>query len=184
MIECNPKVIIDLNHIKLIESLIMCLKPRLILELGIGSGSVTLAISDALACNQTDFAKITCVDNFLDWGGRVPEEVQKLPVTLIIKREKEFIETCDQKYDFIVSDADHDHSHEWAERTLGLLNPKGIIVFHDICNPDYPNLTEIVQVVDRLKYPRVIFDRSSREDERCSRGLLVVFKPQLTENTI
>ncbi len=169
------EVPMDDNHIALIKSLAMCSKPNHILELGIGSGAVTNALLEAMAHNGNG-ATLTCVDNFTDWGGDRPEESDDLPVTLFVQNEREFVSSCEDTFDFIVSDADHDHSHEWIAGTLALLNAGGIAVFHDISNPDYPNLLSIVQQVKSSGMAHAVFNKSSRADERCHRGILVVFK--------
>lgn len=178
LLPCRDEVAIDANHINLIASLVVCSKPKSILELGIGSGSTTSALMEAIAYNRND-AKLTCVDNFNDWDGFPPSGVFDIPVELIVKSERDFIAGCTEKYSFIVSDADHDRSHEWAVKTLALLDDGGIAVFHDVCNPSYSNLASIVGIVEWAKLPHIVFNQSSRDDERCDRGLLVVFKPKV-----
>ncbi len=173
-IKCRDEVLMDRNHIGLIYALVTCTKPLAILELGIGSGAVTSAIIAAIAFNRTPDARVTCVDNFLDWGGVIPHGVTSLPVRLFEKSERDFVESCKDKFDFIVSDADHEHSHEWADKTLRLLNPGGIAVFHDVSNPDYPNLASIIAIAESMCFQMMIFNTSSRSDERCGRGILIV----------
>ncbi len=173
---CRDEVAIDANHIHLISSLVMCSKPKTLLELGIGSGATTNALLEAMAYNQNG-AELTCVDNFVDWGGVPPEGINDLPCQLITQSEREFVMSCQDKFQFIMSDADHDHSHEWADKTLGLLDVGGIAVFHDTDSDAYPNLRSVVEDVRQLGWSHVLLNKSSRGDERCERGLLVVFKP-------
>ncbi len=175
-IESLPEVMMDQNHISLIASLVLCSKPSSILELGIGSGAVTKAVLDAVAYNQHP-ATMTCVDNFMDWGGVEPPGIRSLPVDLVISSERDFIESCHLRYDMIISDADHDHADEWIDKTLALLEPGGIIIYHDITNPSYSNLAKIPDRIRELGWSHVVFNKSTRDDERCQRGLLVVFKP-------
>ncbi len=165
----------DDNHIALIKSLVTCSKPMAILELGIGSGAVTSALLEAMAYNRNGVT-LTCVDNFTDWGGDAPDGMKDLPVNLVVQSEREFVASCRDRFDFIVSDADHDRSNEWIAGTLALLSEGGIAVFHDVSNPDYPNLLSIIQHVKSNGMSHVVFNKSSIPDERCHRGILVVFK--------
>ncbi len=171
----------DQNHINLIASLVTCSKPSSILELGIGSGAVTRVLMDSADYNQRFnnqmFTAITCVDNFLDWGGVEPRGIAELPVDLVVSSERDFIASYHRKFDLIVSDASHEHAHEWMNKVFSILNPRGVIIHHDVMNPDYPNLRLITERVIELGWSHVVFDKSSRQDERCWRGLLVAFKP-------
>lgn len=167
-----PGVEIDANHIALIKALIMCQKPDSILELGVGSGKTTKAILEATEYNQKP-VKYVCVDNFLDWGFKRPDWADSYPVPITVSSERDFIMGCKDSFDFIVSDADHDHSHEWLSQTFRLLNYGGIIVFHDITNPDYKNLWNIPDVAGKIGAQAMVFSKSSRENERCERGILI-----------
>jgi len=175
LLQCCDGVMMDAAHIWLIRALVACLKPMDILEIGVGSGAGTDAILQAATYNGNG-ARVTCVDNFLDWGGAAPSGIESIPVKLIVKSERDFIDSCQAKFDFIVSDADHDHSHEWIAKTMGLLNHGGVAVFHDVSNSDYPNLEAIISFMRWAEHPHFVFKASSRPDERCERGLLVVFK--------
>jgi predicted O-methyltransferase YrrM len=178
ILQTNPIVAIDDNHVQLIKSLVMCNKPKTILEIGIGSGIVTKAVIDASRYNNIS-TFITCVDNFLDWGGKPPVGLVDLLnecTSFVRSNEKDFIYSTAEKYDFIVSDADHQHTHEWVSKTYDLLNTGGILIYHDVTNKEYPNLYEIVRYVQRYNINHVLLNRSSLPNERCERGLLVIFK--------
>lgn len=172
-VRARDEVVMDDCHIELIRALVRSAKPKKILELGIGSGAVTIAILDAVKHNQND-AALTCVDNFFDWGGVPPHGLALIHAKVASENEGNFIASCVDKFDFIVSDADHEHSHEWADKTLLLLNRGGIAVFHDVSNPDYPNLSRVIATAESMCFQTMLFNTSSRPDERCHRGLLVV----------
>lgn len=170
---------IDNNHIQLIYSLILCHKPKSILEIGIGSGNTTYKIIEAIKYNQNN-TKLDCVDNFFDWKGNMPEHIQNIynmyadTINLIQLDEQTFINHCNTKYDFIISDADHEHTNLWVDKTVNLLNPNGILIYHDITNPTYNNLLDIVRYTKKYNYNTLLFNQSSRPDERCYRGILVI----------
>lgn len=170
------KISIDENHIEMIYSLIICDKPSSVLEIGIGSGKTTSKIIEAFEYNNI-IANIDCVDNFFDWGGQIPEHIKQIKnINLIISDEKGFIENCTKRYDFIISDADHEHTHLWVEKTIGLLNPGGLLIYHDITNKSYPNLYSVLNFVQTNKYSFMLFNKNSKTTERCDRGLLVIRK--------
>lgn len=175
--QTNPIVAIDDNHIQLIHSLIICNKPSTILEIGVGSGLVTKTIINAFRYNEI-INKITCVDNFLDWNGNTPAGFETFhhDIEFIKSDEKKFIYTCDSKYDFIISDADHHHTNEWVDKTFSLLNNGGILIYHDVTNIDFPNLFDIIRFVQNNNIRYTVFNKSSKSSERCERGLLIIFK--------
>ena len=175
--QTNPIVAMDRNHIHLIHALITCNKTESVLEIGIGSGLVTNSIIDAFNYNQQQ-VNLTCVDNFLDWNGNAPIGFERFQdsIKFIHSNEKEFVSTHKLTYDFIISDADHHHTNEWVDKTFNLLNPNGILIYHDVTNKDFPNLFEIVQFAKNNKIRYSLFNKSSLSDERCERGLLVIYK--------
>lgn len=142
----------------------MAHKPKSILELGYGHGITNAAIRESIAFNGV--GHLTVVDNFYDG-------VWFTTPGLIVDSEEHFVGTTPSTFDFIVSDADHHNSHRWCHRTAALLSPGGIAVFHDITNPDFPNLRRIM---DELP-GGLLFNRSSRDDEKCYRGLYVYSRP-------
>lgn len=171
----NELIKIDNNHISLIYSLLISHKPNTCLELGIGSGATTQKIIEAFEYNNIPL-NIDCVDNFYDWGGKCPEHILKIKnINIVVSTEYDFITQTNKKYDFIISDADHNNAHRWVDKMFNILNPNGIIVYHDITNNIFPNLYSIVNYVKNQKLNHILFTRNSRNDERCDRGLLVVF---------
>lgn len=167
---------IDLNHLDLIYSLIICNKPINCLELGIGSGATTKKIIEAFRYNELNF-NIDCVDNFFDWGGSCPKHISELKnINTFVSSEYEYITSCSKKYDFIISDADHYNTHKWLMETLNLLNSKGILIYHDVNNIDFPNLKSLIDQVEQLNLNHMIFNKNSKINERCHRGLLVIQK--------
>jgi hypothetical protein len=164
-------------HIELIYGLLISHKPKKVLEIGIGSSIVTNKILEAFDYNDI-YPRITCVDNFIDWGNIPPINTSVYQNRYIVSNEKDFIENCNEKYDFIVSDADHEHTNEWFDKTFDLLEDNGILIYHDVTNYEYPNLFSIVVMCKEKGINYLLFNRSSLKNERCERGLLVIQKGQ------
>jgi predicted O-methyltransferase YrrM len=167
---------IDYCHIQLITGLAMSHKPNSILEIGIGSGSVTNALLKAVEYNK--IGSITCVDNFADWQGKSPDHLQYLfhtSVNMINIDEGDFLRAAkNDAYDFIVSDGDHYNAERYIDDYLRACKSGGILIFHDTSNNDFPNLRHIKNVASN--YNHFEFNVSSRPDERCERGCLVLIK--------
>lgn len=169
---------IDEAHSRLINSLVCSQKPTRILEFGFGSGSVTDAILEALKFNGSP-SFYTVVDNWADWGGKMPWTARLFEnkVAFCNGDESAFVRKVVAEYDFIVCDADHQKTHEnWQLIFDNLLAQGGIVVFHDVTNGEFPNLEMILTEVRNCACMHVLFNKNSRTDERCDRGLLVVFK--------
>lgn len=176
MIKTDPNVKMDQCHLDLLYGLIVSHKPQKILELGMGSAVATSVILKAIRYNGMA-AELTCVDNWMDWNFKKPEEITSYEakgVRVVTSGEKEFIFSCKEKYDLILSDADHDHAQDWFDRTAGLLEQGGILIYHDVMNPQFANLYEIVRKTIKSGHSYILFERSSRADENCGRGLLVI----------
>ena len=175
----NDVVKIDANHANLVCALVMCTKPRRILELGFGAGEATRSILVGLRYNKTAF-EYTVVDNWVDFGGTQPaittnEEFSS--VKFITSGEYEFIKEPHALFDFIFSDADHYNTQHWFEHVYtNLLGRGGILIYHDVTNPGFPNLLRIYTDSVRKNYNHILLNVSSRPDERCGRGMLVIFK--------
>jgi predicted O-methyltransferase YrrM len=154
-------------------------KPRTVLELGFGAGEATKAIMAGLNYNEMQFS-YTLVDNWQDFGGRRPaatnaEEFSH--IDFVTSDEQAFVEGCKDQFDFIFSDADHFSAQNWFQKVYDdLLRPGGILLYHDVTNPELPNLREIYDRVLSQQYRHALFSENSRSDERCDRGLLVIFK--------
>jgi predicted O-methyltransferase YrrM len=174
-------VAVDHAHAALLFALVMAQKPRRLLEIGIGSGKSADAILEALAFNGGGHS-YTLVDNWYDFGGAMPEAVRRKyegRIRLVSADEADFIAGCRERFDFIFSDGDHHHAQERFERVYGeLLNDGGILAYHDVANPKFPNLGRITEACTRRGIQHRLFARSSRPDERCERGLLVIFKSE------
>jgi predicted O-methyltransferase YrrM len=171
---------IDEAHCKLIYGLIVSHKPRRILEFGLGEGLSAHHISEAIAFNNIPF-EYTIVENWVGWEGQKPDTLPYLlGATLVESSEREFVEKSIRehiRWDFILSDADHSNSNKWFWDVWELmLNTGGIFVLHDITNANHPNLRSILEPVTRLGWRHAMFNKSSKPDEECERGLLVIFK--------
>jgi uncharacterized protein YkvS len=84
----NPLVKMDDCHIELIYGLLISHKPKKVLEVGIGSSVVTNRIIEAFDYNDIE-VDLTCVDNFTDWGGVPPLDLN-IHKRYIVSNEKEF----------------------------------------------------------------------------------------------
>jgi predicted O-methyltransferase YrrM len=169
-------IAIDQAHCDLIYGLIVSLKPRDVLEFGLGSGASATAIAKGLLFNDLK-CSYTIVDNWHDWKGVEPGfhlEALEFPLPIIVNQdETEFCNTLEKdSYDFILSDADHANAEKNAGKLYYALRSPGIMIFHDVCNPGWPNL----RVLKGSYANSVLFNKNSRDGEECDRGLLVVFR--------
>jgi predicted O-methyltransferase YrrM len=178
----RTEIKIDTAHAELIRGLVIAHKPKVLLELGVGGGKSVDATLSALNFNQQTY-DYTLVDNWLDFGGTIPPEVTDLyqdKLNIVTSAEKDYVQNCNKKFDFIMSDADHHQSHLWFEYVYdNLLNPGGILMYHDVNMIDpkaYPGLKEIYTKCKATKKSHYLFNKNSLPDERCDRGLLVIFK--------
>jgi predicted O-methyltransferase YrrM len=177
----NESVKIDVAHANLVHGLIVASKPTNILELGLGGGRSADAIIDGMRYNNNG-AKLTIVDNWYDFGGVIPDGAEDRygnDAIIITANEKDFVFSSDQKFDFIFSDADHFSTDQWFEHVYeNLLEKGGILIYHDINMVDnsFLNLRNIYQKVLEFGYHHFLFNKNSLSNERCHRGLLVIFK--------
>lgn len=172
---------IDQAHADLMRGLIVSHKPKTILELGVGGGQGTDAMLNGLEYNSQEF-DYTLVDNWNDFGFAEPEAVRAKygdRITIVTSGEREYVFGCNKTFDFIMSDADHHHTDQWFEYVYSeLLNPGGILVYHDvnIVDNEFINLRDIYYKCQALGLSHKLFNANSLPTERCQRGLLVIFK--------
>jgi len=164
---------IDENHCQLIYGLVVANKPMRILELGYGLGKSFDAIENGCLYNQLPYTHVL-VDDWSQWSGVEQPIDPSANLELHSCTEEQFVTAYQgEDFDFIVSDADHGKSHRWFGEVCSMIRPGGIGLFHDINNP---NLLRCVAEARLMQMSCHVFERSSRRDERCERGLLVVFK--------
>lgn len=173
----NHFVAMDLCHTFFIFGSALAKKPQKCLELGVGTGSVTLALINALAYNGR--GSLTCVDNWADWLGVRPPfaaNLEKVPgVRVVDSSERDFVYNCPSgEYDFLVSDADHEG--DWFGEHLRIARDGGFLFFHDTNNPDCPAMKKVLEGVRERGLVHYHFVEGTRPDERCGRGLLFVAK--------
>lgn len=178
--EIEDLVKIDDCHAAFLKALVMCKKPRHVLEFGFGAGEGTRAIRAGLAFNAQAHA-YTVVDNWMDFGGRQPEVTQGAEyagVDFVTSSELDFVLACKQTYDVILSDADHHNTQRWFEPVYtSLLARGGVLVYHDVTNTAaFPNLMQIYEDCIRKDLHHVMLNQNSLPHERCDRGMLVIFK--------
>jgi predicted O-methyltransferase YrrM len=179
----NETVKIDLAHAHLVQGLIVSQKPSSILELGFGGGRSCDAILAGIEYNKNN-PKFTIVDNWIDWGHQIPQNVTQAygkKAEIITMNEKEFVFSTKEKFDFIMSDADHHSTNQWFEYVYdNLLNDKGILIYHDINIVEefasFINLREIYEICKKRNIHHYLFNKNSLPQERCQRGLLLIFK--------
>lgn len=180
LIECHPDVMMDDCHIDLIRALVLAAKPQRILEIGVGSGVVTAALLDAI--HENGSGSLTLVDGFNDWNFQKPAGMNQLPtqVEFIQSLEQDFVRKSvleNRQFDFVVSDADHAHTGEWAVDTCSIIAPGGLLIYHDATSEHCPSVATAVLVATTLAFQCLKFNRSSHAHERCERGLAVLQKP-------
>lgn len=179
----DSQVKIDTAHAELIKGLVMSSKPRTILEIGVGGGESADAIIAGLTYNQTEYS-YDLVDCWLDWNGVMPPAIEQRyskHCNIITSTEQQFVISTDKTYDFIMSDGDHHRADQWFEHVYDkLLNPNGILIYHDINvfnEPNgFPNLVRILTACEKYGLTHYLFNKNSRPEERCQRGLLVIYK--------
>jgi len=166
-------VAIDGAHCDLIYGLVRAFKPWRVLELGWGTGASCKAIYCGIKDNG--IGDHTLVDNWFD--GDQSTNAHTWVNRIITSDESEFVRTCTDTYDFILCDADHTATDKhWYRLFFEMLESPGILIFHDVTNPDFPNLSAITKSVKMFGLRHILFNRISTSDEHCGRGLLVVFK--------
>jgi predicted O-methyltransferase YrrM len=184
---------IDVAHAHLITGLVKANKPTTVLEFGIGGGESTDAILEGLEYNQQAY-KYTLVDNWHDWMPdimkRVAGAVGECPagviekygtrIEIVTSTEQQYVFSCDKTFDFIMSDGDHHNADQWFEYVYeNLLNPGGILIYHDVNLFDddaFKNLITIYTRCQEYGISHQLFNRNSLPEERCQRGMLVIFK--------
>lgn len=172
-------IAIDQCHCDLIYGLIVSSKPRDILELGFGHGASASAIQRGILFNGIQ-ANHTIVDNWHDWNGKRPDDALNvmpwIHAHIVEKDESEFLCHCEDTYDFILSDGDHHHADQTFEDAWRCLKKHGILIYHDVTNRMFPNLFDLRGHAEEKNAPNILFAKSTRPDEECERGLLVIFK--------
>jgi len=170
---------VDVPHGIIILGALISSKPEKILEIGIGTGFITNLLLDGVSYNQT--GQVTSVDNFHDLGGNLPNKVfedlkQRRSINIIAPmQERDFVmSTKENEFDFLVSDGDHNHAGEWVEDIFRIMKPDSFMFFHDTNNPGYPGLKNYKTLADKHNKPNFLFSKSSRSDEDCERGILMV----------
>ena len=184
---------IDVAHAHLVTGLVKANKPKTVLEFGIGGGESTDAILEGLEYNQQAY-KYTLVDNWHDWMPdimkRVAGAVGECPagviekygtrIEIVTSTEQQYVFSCDKTFDFIMSDGDHFNTDKWFEYVYDkLLNPGGILIYHDVNLFDddaFKNLITIYTRCQEYGISHQLFNRNSLPEERCQRGMLVIFK--------
>jgi predicted O-methyltransferase YrrM len=177
----NENVKIDTSHAELVYGLIVSAKPMKILELGLGGGKSADSIIKGIEYNENN-PEFTIVDNWLDFDFQMPKEVHEQYsqfANIITSDEKDFVFSCKEKFNFIFSDADHYNTDQWFEYVFNnLLEEGGILIYHDVnlFEDSFSNLRNIYFKTLENKYNHFLFNKNSKIDERCHRGLLVIFK--------
>jgi predicted O-methyltransferase YrrM len=171
---------IDESHSKLVHALVLCRKPRQVLELGFGTGEATRAILTALQYNTRGY-DYTVVDNWFDFDGVPPpiiNDAMYASINFVTRSERDYLSGCTATYDFIFSDADHFNTQNWFEQVYSrFLARGGILMYHDVTNAAvFPNLLRILEDTIRGGYHYALFNENSRPNECCDRGLLAIFK--------
>jgi hypothetical protein len=177
----NP-IAIDCAHNIFVIGAVLSKKPRNVLELGIGTGYLTMSLVHALKYNQT--GQLTSVDNWFDTHGLEPKlgaELRAAGVRVVCSSEEEFVHQAPtDAYDFLISDADHCNSGNWLDQHIRIVGHDGLMFFHDTNLASmFPGLAMLEARVKALGLPCYHFKQSSREDENCDRGILFVINKKV-----
>ena len=164
---------VDPAHCIFLFGTVLARKPHDVLDLGIGTcGYTSRLILQALKYNQR--GRLTCVDNWLGFGGseqEVARVLRSLGAEVVRQAEEDYVKGCpDDSFDLLVSDADHDRSHLWVKDHMRITRHDGFMFFHDTNNRLFPNLHAIESEIKHLPYFH--FKESTRPDEECERGWL------------
>ena len=176
----SNSVAIDLCHNMFMMGALLSKKPDDVLELGIGSGFVTVSLIHGLRYNGK--GKLTCVDNWKDEWGADSDDVARLRMAgvnvVAPVEERTFLSECpSDSYDFLISDADHFNSGTWVDEHLRVVRSGGFLFFHDTNELEsFPNMALITKRVQELNLYHYHFKQSSRSEERCERGWLFVIQ--------
>ena len=169
------QVSIDKCHAAVIYGVAVALKPQKVLEVGIGEAFVTKVLLAALEYNTV--GHLTSVDNWNDWSGEEPEHIAELRrqgCNVVVSDERKFAETCTEKFDLIMVDGNHRKGGKWADKFIDMLNPRGILFAHDLDLPRYAGLQRYREIAKERQLPHYTFGRSSRPEELCHRGLIMI----------
>jgi predicted O-methyltransferase YrrM len=169
---------VDLCHGIFLLGAITSIKPKNVLELGIGPAFASEILCAGIKYNGV--GQLTCIDNLHDLGGNLPKEkleyLESNGANIIAPiDEKDFVMNCqNETYDFLVSDADHGRAHLWAEKVFDIMKPNSFMFFHDVC--EFKNLLRYKEIADERGYYNHTFSSSSRPDENCHRGWQFIIK--------
>jgi predicted O-methyltransferase YrrM len=168
---------LDLPHNVFLIGAVLARKPHHVLELGVGSGFVTVSLLHALRHNGR--GALTCVDNWSAWGGAEPAGVQNFRaagVNVVTMDEAHFVHDArTDAFDMLISDADRSRGHEWLDDHLRIVQSDGFLFFRDTNQPAiFPGLATIENRIRERGLPHFHFKESTRPDERCERGWLFV----------
>ncbi len=172
----NSSSPIDRCHNLFLIGAVLSKKPDSVLELGIGTGYVTLSLIHALKYNGS--GNLTCIDNWFDWGGHEPEgigAIRAAGVNVVAPiSEEEFVKQCpSDSYDFLISDADAFLSGLWIDEHIRITTDKGFMFFRNTNrSDDLPNLSLIETRLKKLGLFYYHFTEQSRSDENCNSGWL------------
>ena len=159
-----------------IYTLIMTAKPQSILEIGTHIGASTLHLAKALERSGSK-GHITTVDildvnkdngPWLDLGmtHRPFDYLKKLKlentVSFVTQKSTAFMETCDQTFDFIFLDGDHNADTVYKEISAALekLNKGGMILLHDY----YPDKSPLFPDGSIIYGPYRAIERIQKEE--------------------
>lgn len=175
----------DLAHIFKIAGEIYARKPKAILELGTGSGLLTVHLFKAIAYNQND-CDLTCVDNFRDpQSQQISAILTKIGVRIVRGNEQDYLAECKKRFDLVIADAEHFHAKEAAgdimRSYLKVCRSGGVVFVHDTDNRMFANLWNAKEAVENDPSSYDVkwcehFICNSRPQERCNRGLFMMLK--------
>jgi predicted O-methyltransferase YrrM len=171
----NNIVALDRAHNLFLVGAVLSKKPNDVLELGVGTAYITASLFYALSYNKK--GRLTSVDNWFDWGGKEPANIQQFRtagVNIVTSGEEEFVRRAPTDgWDILISDADHHRSQNWIDQHIRITRPGGFMFFHDTNQPAvFPGLATIEAKLKERNIFCLHFKENSRPDEHCDRGWL------------
>ena len=163
------------HNIFLIGS-VLSKKPRNILELGIGTGSLTVSMIYALRYNGV--GKLTCVDDWSAWGGQEPagiDEIRDGGVKMVApKGGSDYLRECpDASFDMVVADAIHLNSKGVLDQLERVCADNAFVFVRNSNLSGVPSENGGIEGWLKARgNPLYHFTESTRSDEHCEDGWL------------
>ena len=167
---------VDRCHNIFLVGSVLSKKPRSILELGIGTGSLTVSMIYALRYNGV--GELTCVDDWSAWGGQEPagvDEIRDGGVKMVAPIcVSDYLRQCrDAAFDMVVADAIHLSSKDVLDQLERVCTDNAFMFVRNsnrsVMLNENGGIEGWLKARGNLLYH---FTESTRADEHCEDGWL------------